>query len=128
MTSHFIQSDEVVERPQGGAIPKENFNLSRFGAYLVAMNGDPNKPEVAAAQAYFVMMTRVAEIEKLDESLEVQKKLTDRAVDRALTLEQRVSELEGVRKERNELLRALTKAKAETEALKSKILDFANSL
>lgn len=28
-----------------------DFRLSRFGSYLVAMNGDPRKPEVAAAQA-----------------------------------------------------------------------------
>lgn len=39
----------------------EDFHLSRFAAYLVAMNGDPNKPEVAAAQAYFAIQTRVAE-------------------------------------------------------------------
>lgn len=39
----------------------EDFELSRFAAYLVAMNGDPNKPEVASAQAYFAIQTRVAE-------------------------------------------------------------------
>lgn len=39
----------------------ENYQLSRFACYLVAMNGDPRKPEVAAAQAYFAVRTREAE-------------------------------------------------------------------
>ncbi|ORL11619.1 phage antirepressor KilAC domain-containing protein [Prescottella equi] len=39
----------------------EDYELSRFAAYLVAMNGDPNKPEVAAAQSYFAIRTREAE-------------------------------------------------------------------
>ncbi|MFC8447695.1 phage antirepressor KilAC domain-containing protein [Kitasatospora sp. NPDC057223] len=41
---------------------RADYRLSRTAAYLVAMNGEPNKPAVAAAQAYFAMQTRKAEI------------------------------------------------------------------
>jgi DNA-damage-inducible protein D len=41
--------------------PREDFELARFACYLVAMNGDPRKREVAAAQAYFAIQTRMAE-------------------------------------------------------------------
>lgn len=40
---------------------QEDFELSRQAAYLVAMNGDPNKAEVAQAQAYFAARTMQAE-------------------------------------------------------------------
>ena len=51
----------VREEGTGGA-PRIDYHLNRGGAYLVAMNGDPSKPEVAAAQAYFAAMTRQAEL------------------------------------------------------------------
>ena len=53
---------EVRENPteQGGR-PSKNVHLSRAAAYYVAMNGDPDKVEVALAQAYFVRRTREAE-------------------------------------------------------------------
>lgn len=41
---------------------RENYTLSRYACYVVAMNGDPRKTEVAAAQTYFAVRTREAEV------------------------------------------------------------------
>lgn len=60
--SHFTPFRNLVKRPQGGGSKQEDYKLSRYACYLVAMNGDPRKPEIAAAQAYFVTKTREAEI------------------------------------------------------------------
>ena len=48
---------------QGGR-PQRDVELTRFAAYQVAMCGDPRKPEVAAALAYFAIRTREAETAK----------------------------------------------------------------
>lgn len=66
MTSAAAQGAQVdalftVTREKSGGRPREDFELARFACYLVAMNGDPRKPEVAAAQAYFAVKTREAE-------------------------------------------------------------------
>ncbi|MFJ6566457.1 hypothetical protein ACIQNU_03495 [Streptomyces sp. NPDC091292] len=59
VAAHFSRSGKVAG--QSGPVP-EDFELSRTAAYLLAMNGDPNKPEVAAAQMYFAAKTREAEL------------------------------------------------------------------
>lgn len=63
LCNHFHEAEREVIRGNGGA-PQyvKDFHLSRYAAYLVAMNGDSRKPEIAAAQHYFVMRTREAEV------------------------------------------------------------------
>lgn len=62
VTSHFRASAKMVARSQGGGTPQEDVQLTRQAAYLVAMNGDPRKREIADAQAYFVVRTMQAEV------------------------------------------------------------------
>lgn len=59
----------ITEKPEGGGRPRTDYRLSRFGAYLTVMNGDPNMPEVAAAQAYFAIRTREAETRPAEPAL-----------------------------------------------------------
>lgn len=69
-----------VSTEKTGGRPQTDYLATRFAAYLIAMNGDPRKREVSAAQEYFAVKTRQAEVsvpreltddEKIHEALQI---------------------------------------------------------
>lgn len=79
---HFNPSVKMVKLGSGAEREVKDFHLSRFGAYLVAENCDPRgRPEVAAAQVYFVVKTRQKEISELREAQQKRLHLRERVSD-----------------------------------------------
>src|SRR5579885_3464506 len=62
---HFIGAGKPITGGKGAVQNVKDYHLSRFACYLIAQNGDPRKPEVAAAQAYFAVSTRKNELHEL---------------------------------------------------------------
>ena len=69
--SHFVDCNKVDKHRH--KVP--DVRLTRYSAYLVAMEGDPAKPEIARAKTYFVVQTRKAElVDAWDDDLKVMMK------------------------------------------------------
>ena len=75
---HIARSSRLMGGGKGAKIEADEFFLSRLACYLVAMNGDPSKPEVAAAQAYFAIQTRRMEIQEGPSGDEKRLRLRDK--------------------------------------------------
>lgn len=59
---HFVLTGTLMGVGKGAQREGADYFLSRAACYLIAMNGEPNKPEIAAAQAYFTVQTRRMEL------------------------------------------------------------------
>jgi len=71
----------------------KDWKLSRFACYLTAMNGDPKKPMVAKAQAYFITLAEAFRQQAQDaESIErvvIRGEVTDRETSLSATVHSR---------------------------------------
>lgn len=77
----IVPTDKLMGVGKGAQYKGSDYFLSRAACYLIAMNGDPSKPEVGGAQAYFAVKTRQAEIEETkgddEKRLELRTKVTE---------------------------------------------------
>jgi hypothetical protein len=55
VSDHFVKVNKMIPLGKGGQRRIDDYRLSRYACYLIAMAGDGNKPEVAAARNYFAI-------------------------------------------------------------------------
>ncbi len=67
---HFTDASKMIATGKGATRTVKDYNLSRLSCYLIAQNGDPRKPEIAAAQLYFAISTRANEMHQIREEQE----------------------------------------------------------
>ncbi len=70
VTDHFTAGSKMVAIGSRAKRGVQDYYLSRLACYLIAMNGDSRKPEIAAAQNYFAVTTRAHEMHQLRQERE----------------------------------------------------------
>lgn len=62
VTDHFRDVTKMVKIGSDAEKEVSDIKLTRYACYLITLNGDPRKQEIAFAQAYFVTQTRKMEV------------------------------------------------------------------
>ena len=61
-SDQFRDVTKGIMAGKGAELQRADYFLSRYACYLIAMNGDPGKPEIGYAQTYFAVQTRRQEL------------------------------------------------------------------
>ena len=61
-SDHFRDVTKMVALGSGAQRQVRDYMLTRYACYLIAMNGDTSKEEIAFAQSYFAVQTRKQEL------------------------------------------------------------------
>ncbi|TSC85124.1 MAG: DNA-damage-inducible protein D family protein [Microgenomates group bacterium Gr01-1014_16] len=96
ITDHFRGALKMVDIGSRTQRAIEDLLLTRYACYLVAQNGDPRKPQIAAAQNYFAIQTRRQEmweqrtienkrLEERDKLRDTEKKIERTVYQRGIT-------------------------------------------
>lgn len=77
----FLETTKMVTVGSGAQVAQRDLFLTKYACYLIAMNGEPSKPEIAAAQTYFAVQTHKQEtFDKLTEEekrLQLRRRVSD---------------------------------------------------
>ncbi|MCB2263998.1 MAG: DNA damage-inducible protein D [Candidatus Thiosymbion ectosymbiont of Robbea hypermnestra] len=80
-SDHFVETTNMIRAGKGATRTLKDYFLSRYACYLIAMNGESSKPEIATAQSYFAVKTRQMELQEqktdLERRLEMRTKVKD---------------------------------------------------
>jgi DNA-damage-inducible protein D len=73
VANHFADVSKMVSIGSGAERKQDDIMLTRYACYLIALNGDPKKEQIAFAQSYFAIQTRKQEL--LEERIRLVERL-----------------------------------------------------
>ena len=108
---HMRHLAHMVSIGSGAQREIQDYRLTRYACYIISMNGDSSKPEIAAAQTYFAVKTRQAEL-SVSQQVEMPQSITQFDILRQIVLtfeeqQKQITEVKAVLTDQGERLQAV---------------------